>query len=117
MIYFTDQFAKVWSIDKSKSVPRGRISTSEKNQQDEWINSSWFASYIGKAKEKALELNGDERIKMLKGKVTSTSKKLDDNTYRNYINVTVFDFEVVGQSNYQDPDDRGSVASDDEIPF
>ena len=116
MIYFTDQFAKVWSIDKSKSVPRGRISTSEKNQQGEWVNSSWFVSFIGKSKEKALELNGDERIKMLKGKVTSTSKKLDDDTYRNYINVTVFDFELMGQPSYQDPDDRGSV-EDDELPF
>ena len=119
MIYFTNQFAKLWSIDKSKSIPRGRITTSEKNLQEEWVNSSWFASFIGKSKEKALDLEGDERIKILKGKVTNTSKKLEDRSFKNYLNVVVFDFEFLGESGSRrnHEDQEYDESSDEEIPF
>lgn len=114
MIYFTNQYAKLWSLDKSKSYPRGQISTSEK-RNDEWVNSKWFVTFIGSSKNKVATLNGNERIKILKGKVTNVGKKLDDGTFRNYLGVTVFDFEILDSPN--NSQESVDESSEEEFPF
>jgi hypothetical protein len=118
MFYFTDQYAKIWSIDTSGKFPKARIGTSEKDKEgnyDKAKNSSWFATFFSVAAKKAENLNGDEKIKILKGKVTNTSKKLDDGTWKNYLSVAIFDFEVLGGKSSRSTHDEDE--EDEPLPF
>ena len=49
MFYFDSEkgtYATVWKVEKNeKGFVKGRISTSEKNQDGEYINSNWFVSF------------------------------------------------------------------------
>jgi hypothetical protein len=116
MIYFTDCNAKLWSINLEGRFPKSRITTSEKNQNDEWVNSDWFGTFMGGAKDKAKKLKGTERIKILKGKVTNPSKKMDDGSYKHYLNVSIFDFEVIGSRSSPIEQEQESV-EESEFPF
>ena len=116
MIYFTNCYAKLWNLDSTGNYPRARISTSEKDQQGNYKNSSWFATFLGDAKQKTEMLNGNERIKILKGKVSNIGKKMEDGSYRNYLNVAIFDFELVVNRNSSDGWSDSSEPND-EIPF
>lgn len=116
MFYIKDQYAKLWSIDNSGTYPKARITTSEKNKDGEWDKSktsSWFATFFGEAKEKASELDGTERIKITKGKITNISKKQDDGTWKSYLNVIVFDFESPNGSSNK----RQETVEEEEFPF
>ena len=119
MFFIKDQFAKLWSVDLSGTYPKGRISTSEKDREgnyDKTKTSNWFVTFFGDAKDKAGDLEGTERIKILSGKITNISKKQPDNTYKTWLNVIVFDFEVVGGGSPK-PKQEESVQDEEEFPF
>jgi hypothetical protein len=121
MFFIKDAFAKVWSIDKKEKFAKVRIGTSEKNQKGDYVNSTWFASFVGDAFKKIDELEIRDSIKILKGKVSNVSEKQDDGTYKNYLNVAVFDFENANRDSKNDesePDDDSAPAvEDDDLPF
>lgn len=118
MVYFTNCYAKMWTLDLSAKFPKARITTSEKDQQGEWINSTWFPTFLGDAAGKVKKLEGTERIKILKGKLTATSKKMDDGTFKNYTNMTIFDFELsTSQPSSSQEDDQEEESVEDELPF
>ena len=98
MFYVKDGYAIVWSVEDKGNYINGRISTSEKdNRTGEYINSSWFVRFVGKAKEKALTLQERDRIKILSAKITNPLVKLDSgNKY--VLNVTIFDFDIINSS-------------------
>ena len=99
MIYFKDTYATVWSIENKGNFVNGRISTSEKDRQNEgkWINSNWFCRFVGKCKDDSLQLPERAKIKILSGKVTNVTI---DNGHekKTYLNVVIFDFEIVEHS-------------------
>ena len=101
MILFNNVYATVWSVEDKGNFVRGRISTSEKGKDGKYINSKWFVTFVGKAKEPALTLSTKDRIKITSGKIsnTTTGKGKDK---KSYVNVVVFDFELVNQENMQD---------------
>jgi hypothetical protein len=118
MLYFTNQYAKLWSIDTTGRFPKARIGTSEKDREGKFVNSNWFATFLGDAKDKAEELEGNEKIKILKGKVSNIGKKVG-NEWKNYLNVAIFDFEVTGGGSSRSDEnlDQDTLTSDDEMPF
>lgn len=99
MIYFKDTYATVWSVEDKGNYANGRISTSEKDRQNEgqYINSNWFCRFVGKCKDDSLNLKERAKIKILSGKVTNITI---DNGHekKTYLNVVIFDFEVVEHS-------------------
>jgi hypothetical protein len=110
MIYFKEQFAKVWKLERKEKFAVGRISTSEKLQDGTYENSNWNVKLLGKAFGK--QLNEGDRIKIISGKVINKSYKDKQGENKNWLEVVVFDFEIQGQS---------APSSDswetDELPF
>lgn len=88
-------YATVWQVMQREYPARIRLSTSRKDQNGNYVNSNWFASLFGDAFKK-VNLLPDERtrIRILKGMVEHISVKQKDDTYKEYVNMTIFDFEV-----------------------
>lgn len=99
MIYFKDTYATVWSVEDKGNYANGRISTSEKDRQNEgkYINSNWFCRFVGKCKDDSLQLPERAKIKIISGKITNITT---DNGHekKTYLNVVIFDFEIVEHS-------------------
>jgi len=112
----------IWGADKQDKYVKARLSTAEKNKQtDEWVNSSWFVKFIGKAKERAESLTDKDRITVLKGKMTNTYNK---DTKKSFMDFVIFDFEMAESNQYaptdyskQDADGFMPVDVDDDLPF
>jgi hypothetical protein len=96
-------FATIWGWDDQGKYTKVRLSTSEKNQDGEYENSSWLARFVGKAHEKISDASERDRIKILSGKINNISRKQDDGSFRSFLNVVVFDFEFVDQNNDSKP--------------
>lgn len=121
MFYVKDTYATVWAVEDKGNFVKGRISTSEKDNREEgkYINSNWFVTFVGKAKDKANVLTERDKIKILSGKVTNTSMG-EGNDKKFFTNVTIFDFENMTNPNndssnnsfYTIPEGDG-----DELPF
>ena len=68
----TDNFARVWQVEMLEKRARVNFSTSEKNSKTgQTTYSSWYASFVGHAfnKAKAENLKGNDRIKITKMKI------------------------------------------------
>ena len=121
MFFIQNAFAKVWHVDKiEERYAKVRIGTSEKDQQNNYINSNWFATFVGKAREKIETVEAKDRITILSGKVTNVSKKKEDGTYVTYLNVVVFDFDKQAPTGQTDKTDDVPViedSSEDDLPF
>jgi len=118
--FIKDSFAIVWNVDKvEEKYAKVRIGTSEKDQQGQYINSNWFATFLGKALKGVDELEPRDRITIHSGKIQNISKKQDDGGYKNYLNVVVFDFTKQGNNREEgsDEDSVPIVEESDEIPF
>lgn len=120
MFFIKDTYATVWQVEDKGNYLGGRISTSEKDQNGEYVNSNWFVAFFGKAKEKAVGVSERTRIKILSGKVTNVMKGEGENK-KSYLNVAIFDFEFSDATpNSSPPKQQPTVEDnyeDDEIPF
>jgi hypothetical protein len=122
MFFIKNAFAVVWGIDKiEERYAKVRIGTSEKDQQGKYVNSNWFSTFVGKAREKVEALEPRDRITITTGKITNISKKQEDGTYKTYLNVVVFDFEMQsapsGDAMDNPPKIEDSAEEDDDLPF
>lgn len=111
-------FATVWNVEGKGKYVQGRISTSEKDQEGNYINSNWFARFVGKCKDNALDLNERDRIKILSGKITNIVGGEGENK-KSYLNVVIFDFELLNPNgaSYSKPQENYEEIDEDEIPF
>ena len=101
MILFNNAYATVWEIEDKGNFVKGRISTSEKNKEGKYVNSYWFVTFVGKAKEPALALSAKDRIKITSGKISNTTIG-EGKDKKSFVNVVIFDFELANQENMQD---------------
>lgn len=95
-IWIQPTYATVWEvISRGEKFAKVRLSTSRKNLQGEYINSNWFASFIGGALKKLDKLNVGEKTRVLlqKGYVAIDSVQ-KDGEWHNYTNLAVFDFDL-----------------------
>ena len=111
-------FATVWSVEDKGNYSQGRISTSEKDNREEgkYINSNWFCRFVGKAKDDAASLKERDRIKILSGKIQNTVGGEGENK-RTYLNVIIFDFELLNSAGYTKPVNPVVEDDDDDLPF
>lgn len=117
MFFLKNAYCKLWEVEMKEKYAKGRISTSDKNQNGEYINSNWFCTFVGKAKDKAEELEGTERLNILSGKVSNVGRKQDDGSYKNFTGVTIFDFEVMDGNNAPARDADVEVIGEEDLPF
>ncbi|HHX71220.1 MAG TPA: hypothetical protein GX708_24640 [Gallicola sp.] len=116
-------YATVWTVEDKGNFVKGRISTSEKDRREEgkYINSNWFATFVGQAKEKAEHLQERDRIVIKSAKITNTTSGEGENK-KSFVNVVIFDFDMNDQQGYSKPQNNSApnynVDEDDsELPF
>lgn len=95
-MFANNNYAKVWKIfpkeKKEQKYTVVQLSTSKKDKKTNNYTRdfSGFVRLVGKAEEKAAELEAEDTIKMLMVGVTNTYNKEKRETYTQYV---CFDFE------------------------
>lgn len=113
---FKDQYATYWGTQEEKErYATVKISTGDKQQDGSYVNTNWFARFVGKAFEKLDQLENKDKIRIT-GKVSNPYNK---ETKKSYLNLVVFDFEFSDaakkstEKNNESEDDD----SDEQMPF
>lgn len=95
MIFGTSRnFAKVWKIKKTEKYMDLQITTSEKDQRGNYVNSSWFPRVIGHAFNSLKDIKENDRIIITKYKLTNERKKTEDGEYKSYFRFIILEAEV-----------------------
>lgn len=73
-------YAKVWKVTPSENGKYIdlQITTSEKDSEGNYVNSSWFPRVIGKAVNTLKDLKREDRIVITKSKFTNERRNTDD---------------------------------------
>lgn len=119
----SNQFATVWAVDKvEEKYAKVRLGTGDKRQDGTYENSNWFGTFVGKARLRVEELEPKDQITVVFGKVSNVGKKQEDGSYKNFLNVVIFDFIKKGESLPESADDGIDTppvtqTAEDELPF
>lgn len=116
MIFFRDCYAKVWDVQVNEKYVDLRISTSEKDKNEQYVNSNWFARCIGQAYEPSTHLNKGDRIKITKGKVTNELHTNNQGEKKSYLRVVVLGLEDANNSGSYTPAQSAQVAAPTNTP-
>lgn len=107
----TDNFARVWQVEMLEKRARVNFSTSEKDSKTgQTAYSSWYASFVGHAfnKAKAENLKGNDRIKITKMKIQRRGYTNEKTGKREFpTDILVLEYEL---ANFDDkPNDTPAV--------
>ena len=106
----TKIYAKVWKVEKKENYVALNISTSDKQQDGTYKNSSWNCRLVGQAKD--FIVNEGDRITITSAKIENIYNKEQG---KSWLNIIVFEFEnenVNNNDGFKPIDD-----SDDDLPF
>jgi len=94
----TKIFAKVWKVTPSENGKYIdlQVSTSEKNEDESYTNSSWFPRAIGHAANALKDVKEGDRIEITSSKFTNERKKQDDETYKSFFRFIIFEAKIQG---------------------
>lgn len=99
MIYNTNTiYAKVWTIKPSEKYLDLQISTSEKDEDGNYKNSSWFPRVIGKAFNTLKNLKEGDRICITKSKFTNERYEDKDGNKRSYFKFLILEATIEGDA-------------------
>ena len=134
-VWFENQFASVWKCALEEKVALVNLSTSRKDKDGGYINSSWgdFVRFVGQARFKADALsqaviaNGTDengrtrkpvRLKILKATFSKEPwvDSAGETKYPKNPTITVFDFEFSAPPAEQ-AQDTPAEADEEEFPF
>src|SRR5665648_52670 len=102
MLNIGKSYAKIWEVEDKGNYIKAKIGTSRKDKRnDTYINSNWFAVFLGKCADQAKGLQKGDKIIIANGTVESV---YDKEKQRAYTNVVVFEFE---QEQQQAPQGTG----------
>lgn len=118
-----DSYATVFKPEVHETFVGCNLSTGRKVRDKDnpdnvkYINSSWRATFVGSSLDKAKLLSEKDRIKIISGTISheKSQKPNSEGKYMYYYNVTVFDFESVGQGNKNSSDQTEQQSED--LPF
>lgn len=112
MLNISKSYATIWNVEDRGNYVQARISTSRKDNRDNsYINSNWFARFVGNCKDAAKNLKERDRIVITNGTVENV---YDKNSGKSYVNVVIFDFDMADGSL---PGFTPYEGSNDELPF
>lgn len=114
MINFIGTYANVFDVEDKGKYVKAHISTSRKDQNDEYINSNWFAYFFGKAKDKAVDLEDKSRIFILQGGVTCEKFEDENGEGKYFTSVKIFDFMQLGSSDSKKSSKKKRADDDDD---
>lgn len=94
-------YAKVWKVTPSESGKfiDLQISTSEKDENDNYINSGWFPRVIGHAVNSLKNVQEGDRIEITSSKFTNERKEQEDGTKKSFFRFIIFEAKIVGDGN------------------
>lgn len=95
-------YATVWNVKKEDKYIDLQITTSEKTNEGEFVNSSWFPRVIGHAYNSLADVKKGDRIEITKSKFTNERKKVDDQ-YKSYFSFLIFEAKKVTQKGEPQP--------------
>ena len=111
---FKDQFATYWGTQEEKErFARVKISTGDKQKDGSYVNTNWFATFVGKAFDKLEQLESRDKIK-ISGKVSNPYNKDKE---KSYLNCVVFDFEFSDADKNVGNDEMDEGLDDEQMPF
>lgn len=98
MIYCKDKiFGKVWKVDKKEKYLDLQMTTSEKDKDGKYINSSWFPRVIGHAFNALKDdLAEGDRIIITKSKFTNERYTAKDGSTKSSFRFIILDAEKEG---------------------
>ena len=91
-VFFKDQLAHVWDVKPQEKYVDLRITTSEKDKNGNYVNSTWFPRVYGKAAEQAKKFNKGDRVRIASGRISNVSKKMEDGKYKSVLDFRIFSF-------------------------
>ncbi len=89
------KYVSVFTIDIKEKYVAANLTTGKKNPDKAYTNMYWKARFVGEeAYEKAKALKDKDKIEILKGTIENT---YDKETKNLWVNVTIFQFNVMGK--------------------
>lgn len=91
-------YAKVWKVTPSENGKYVdlQITTSEKDNDGNYVNSSWFPRVIGKAVNTLKGLKREDRIIITKSKFTNERRDTDDGK-KSFFRFLILEAEIEGR--------------------
>ncbi|HYE12220.1 MAG TPA: hypothetical protein VEF53_18780 [Patescibacteria group bacterium] len=110
------QKATVFSVEDKGTYIKAKLSTSRKDKQkDEWVNSSWFTRFVGKAKDMAKGLQDKDKITLVNAAIENV---YDKDKKQSFLSLVVFKFECEGGSKPNEtPSGFIPIDDDSDLPF
>ena len=100
-VYIKDQWAKLWEVKPAEKYVDLRISTSEKDKDGKYINSTWFPRVWGNVAEQFKHMQAGDRFKIASGRLSNVSKQMEDGTYRTRLEFKIF---AIGETSGKNAD-------------
>ncbi len=101
-------YATLWEVNLEErsgySFVKGRISTSRKDQNDNFINSTWFVTFGKNCADKAKSLPERTRIIL---KDFSIENIWNTETKKGFTSVSVYAFDLADGNSFQAPEKGG----------
>ena len=96
MIFCHDKiYAKVWTVKHSEKYLDLRVTTSEKDQEGAYVNSSWFPRVIGHAFNTLKNtLKEGDKIVITKSKLTNESYKAEDGSFKSSFKFLILEAQI-----------------------
>ena len=101
MIFVTNEiYATVWDVKPAENGKYAdlRVTTGEKNQDDEWENSTWFIRLVGHAWNSLKDVKREDRIVLTKTKLTNLSYEGEDGRLKSSFKVLVLEAKFLSTS-------------------
>ena len=98
MIFIHDKiYAKVWKVNEKEKYIDLQATTSEKNQDGNYINSGWFPRLIGHAFNSLKgKIKEGDRIVITKSKLTNERYTAEDGKTKSAFKFVVLEAEIEG---------------------
>ena len=112
MIFINDAkiYAKVWHVDRKEKYTDIRISTSEKDTDGNYVNSTWFPRLIGHAHQKLKDLKEGDKTIVTKAKFTNEGYTDKDGNKK-----SAFKFLIL-EAESEDQNESSSKSSEKSAP-
>ena len=104
MIFNTGKiYAKVWKIKRYEKYLDLQVTTSEKDDEGNYKNSSWFPRCIGKSLNTLKNLKEGDRICITKSKFTNERYEAEDGTLKSYFKFLVLEASIADENGSETP--------------
>lgn len=93
MFYCSNAYGSVFNIEVEDKRVKGRLCTSDKNKDGDYISSFWNVVFVGGAYDLAKSLTDKCRVHINSCKISNEAYTTKDGKKSAWLQVTVFDFE------------------------